>query len=523
MDRTAMRKTLFTQRAPWDLAVIGGGAAGLGAAVESASRGYRTLLLEKNDFAKATSSRSTKLVHGGVRYLRHGNVPLVLEALKERGLMRRNAPHLVRSLPFVVPVYDWWEGPFYGLGLKVYDKLAGRYGFGPSRHLSRRETLDALPTVEPKGLRCGVIYHDGQFDDARFAIHLAMTAADQGATVLNYFPVTGLLKNDEGQIRGVSARDAETGESVEIPARAVLNAAGIFVDGIRRFDDPNAEALLAVSQGVHIVLDRSFLPGDAAIMVPRTNDGRVLFAVPWHDRVVVGTTETPRSESLADPIPLAEELDFLLAHAARYLSRDPEPGDVLSTFAGLRPLLRSRNGGGSDTSTLSRDHSVFVSESGLVTIAGGKWTTYRRMAEDAVDQAALAGGLPKRPSITRTLNIHGYSTASEKFGLLADYGADAPWVEAVLNEKAGWGDPLHPRLPYRRGEVIWAARREMARTVEDVLSRRTRALLLDARAAADAAEDAAALLGEALGRDETWRKEQVNAFRELARGYRMDR
>ena len=519
MDRDAMRKRITESTAPWDLVVIGGGATGLGAAVESASRGYRTLLLERRDFAKATSSRSTKLVHGGVRYLQQGNVSLVLEALKERGLMRRNAPHLVRNLPFVVPIYDWWEGPFYGIGLKVYDMLAGRHGFGASRRLSRQETLEAIPTVEPDGLRAGVIYYDGQFDDARLAIHLAMTAADQGATVLNYFRVRDLIKAD-GRVRGVMARDEETGEEYRIPSRAVLNATGIFIDEIRRFDDPDASAVLAVSQGVHIVLDRSFLPGDTAIMVPHTDDGRVLFAIPWHDRVVVGTTDTPVPEALAEPKPLAEELEFLLAHAARYLTRDPVPADVRSTFAGLRPLIRS--GDVADTAALSRDQSVVISDSGLVTIAGGKWTTYRRMAEDAVDQAALVGCLPERASVTRTLNIHGYFAEARKFGPLAEYGADAPAVEATLRETEGWNDPIHPRLPYRRGEVVWAARHEMARTVEDVLSRRTRALLLDARAAAEAAPVAAELLARTLGRDAAWQRAQVEEFRELARNYWME-
>jgi glycerol-3-phosphate dehydrogenase len=518
MNREAMRRRL-DRTAEWDLVVIGGGATGLGAAVEAASRGYQTLLLEQHDFAKATSSRSTKLVHGGVRYLQQGNVPLVMEALKERGLMRRNAPHLVRNLPFIVPIYDWWESPFYGIGLKVYDMLAGRHGFGASRRLSRQETLEAIPTVEPQGLRAGVIYYDGQFDDARLAIHLAMTAADQGAVLLNYCPVTDLIK-DEGQVRGVAARDAESGETLEIRSRAVLNATGIFIDQLRRFDDPGAKDMLAVSQGVHIVLDRSFLPGDSAIMVPHTDDGRVLFAIPWHDRVVVGTTDTPVPESVLEPLPLAEELEFLLAHAARYLTRDPVPADVRSAFAGLRPLVQS--GDEEDTAALSRDHSVVISESGLVTIAGGKWTTYRRMGEDAVDQAALVGHLPERASVSRTLNIHGYYAEARKFGALAEYGADAPAVEAVLNEREGWADPLHPRLPYRRGEVVWAARHEMARSVDDVLARRTRALLLDARAAAEVAPDVAALLAEVLGRDDAWQPAQVDDFRELARSYWME-
>jgi glycerol-3-phosphate dehydrogenase len=500
----------------WDLLVIGGGATGLGVALDSASRGYRTLLLEQSDFAKGTSSRSTKLVHGGVRYLRQGNVALVLEALRERGTLLRNAPHLVRNLPLIVPVYDWWEGPFYGIGLKMYDLLAGRQGFGRSRRLSRERVLELIPTVEPDGLTGGVIYHDGQFDDARLAVALARTAAGQGATLVNYAAVTALVKQD-GEVRGVRARDEETGEEWELLARAVVNATGVFADGVRRMDEPGAPAMITPSQGIHIVLPREFLPGDTAIMVPRTDDGRVLFAIPWLGRVVVGTTDTPMDGTPLEPRPLAEELEFLLEHAARYLSRDPTADDVLSAFAGLRPLVSEGEGG--STAALSRDHTLHVSGAGLVTITGGKWTTYRRMAEDAVDQAALVAGLEERPAVTGDLRIQGHDPGADRFGDLAPYGSDAPAVEALLGEDPRWGERLHPRHAIRAGEVVWAARHEMARTVEDVLSRRTRLLLLDARASMEVAPRVAALLAEALGRDAAWEGEQARAFRELARGY----
>ena len=516
MNRDDLLHRLDDRSTPWDVLIIGGGATGLGVAIESAARGYRTVLLEQHDFAKGTSSRSTKLVHGGVRYLKQGNISLVLEALRERGRLLENAPHLVHDLRFVVPNYDWWEGPFYGIGLKVYDLLAGRAGFGPSEHLSREETMAYLPTLEPEGLRGGTLYYDGQFDDARLAVAMAQTAFDLGATVLNYMKVTALTKTND-VVSGVVAREAETGREYEIDARVVINATGIFTDDIRRMDDPEAPRMIQPSQGVHLVLDQAFLPGDTAIMVPRTDDGRVLFAIPWHNRVVIGTTDTPVEHATLEPRPLPDELDFLLTHAARYLTQDPTPSDVLSTFAGLRPLVSATPDG--DTASISRDHTLHIDRSGLVTITGGKWTTYRKMAEDTVDHAAVIAQLDERPSVTATLHLHGWHDDPDAPGDLAAYGADAPAVAALLDEQPGWNESLHPNLPYRKGEVVWAARREMARTVEDVLARRTRALLLDARASVEIAPTVAALMAGALDRDAAWEQDQVAAYRTLAEGY----
>jgi glycerol-3-phosphate dehydrogenase len=517
MNRDAMRQALDGASDPWDFVVVGGGATGLGCAVEAASRGYRVVLLEQHDFAKGTSSRSTKLVHGGVRYLRQGNVALVMEALKERGTLRRNAPHLVRDLPFVVPNYAWWEGPFYGVGMKVYDVLAGRAGFGRSRRLSKAETLRRLPTLEPEGLDGGVVYFDGQFDDARLAVNLAQTAAEQGAVLLNYCEVSRLLK--EGvEVVGVRARDAETGETLEVRARAVINATGVWTDGLRRMDDPEAAPMIAVSQGIHIVLDKAFLPGDHAIMVPRTDDGRVLFAIPWNEVVVVGTTDTPVPEAPLEPRPLREELDFVMRHAAQYLTRDPAPEDVRSVFVGLRPLVGSPEGEGS-TAALSRDHTLHIADSGLVTITGGKWTTYRKMAEDTIDQAATLAGLDDRPSVTRTLSIHGAHPDADSPGDLQAYGADAPALADLARQQPRYAERLHPDRPLIAAQVVWAARHEMARTVEDVLARRTRELILDARASLEMAPAVAELLAEELGRDEAWQREQVEAYAELVRGH----
>lgn len=500
----------------WDVVVVGGGATGLGTAIDAAARGYKTVLVERGDFAQGTSSRSTKLAHGGVRYLQQGNVSLVVEALHERGLMRRNAPHLVHDLRFVVPNYDWWEAPFYGVGLKVYDLLAGRHGFGSSSVLSLEETVERLPTIERDGLRGGVLYYDGQFDDARLAINLAQTAAEQGATVLNYAAVES-LRHDDGLVTGVTARDLETGVAFDLEAKVVINATGVFTDSVRSMDDPQSRPMIRASQGVHLVLPADFLPTDTALMVPHTDDGRVLFAIPWHGRVVVGTTDTAVQEISKEPRPFAEEIDFLLRHCARYLTHDPEPSDVLSVFAGLRPLVG--NPDDDSTAEISRDHTVSIARSGLVTIAGGKWTTYRNMAEDVVSQAALMAGLPERHCATRDLNIHGYHNHAGEFGALACYGADATAIAELAAKDPAADQLLHARFTHRACQVMWAARHEMARTVEDFLARRTRALLLDARASIEAAPAVAAILAQELGRDSSWESSQVQAYQELADGY----
>ena len=516
MTRKELLQQLKDPSHKWDLIVIGGGATGLGTAVEAASRGYRVLLLEQSDFSKATSSRSTKLIHGGVRYLKQGNLSLVLEALHERGHLLKNAPHLVRNLSFVVPLYDWWEGPFYGIGLKFYDMMAGRLGLGPSRLLNREETLERLPTMDPKGLRGGVIYHDGQFDDSRLAITLARTLESLGGIPLNYMQVTDLVKS-AGLTSGVKVRDLEEDREYILNAKGVINATGVFSDTLRQLDDHEASPLMVPSQGAHLVLDRSFLPGENAIMIPQTSDGRVLFAVPWHGRIVLGTTDTPVSTVTLEPRPFQEEIDFILTHAARYLAKAPTRADVLSAFAGLRPLIRSDDGG--DTSSLSREHAILISGSGLVTITGGKWTIYRKMAEDTIDQAASVAGLEDRPSATTTLRLHGWS---ENIGHNLPwnvYGTDANSVMRLAEENPDWNEPLHPRLPYYACEVIWAVRMEWARTVEDVLARRTRSLLLDARASMEIAPRVAKMMAGELGLDQTWQQAQVEEYCRLAEGY----
>jgi glycerol-3-phosphate dehydrogenase len=517
MNRAEMYRRLHAHPPPWDMIVVGGGATGAGVAIDAAARGYHVLLLEQSDFGKGTSSRSTKLVHGGVRYLEQGNVSLVMEALKERGLLLRNAPHLVRNLGFVVPNYDWWEAPFYGIGLKLYNLLAGKYGFGASRILSKEETLLHLPNIRTEGLRGGVIYFDGQFDDSRLLINLVATASEQGAVLLNYAQVTGVTRDAEGFVDGVIFRDLETGPQLEARGRVVINATGPFSDRLRRMADASVQPMIAASQGVHLVFDGSFLPGDSAIMVPHTSDGRLMFAIPWHGHTVVGTTDTPVPEATLEPVAMEQEIEFVLQTASLYLARKPTRADVLSVFAGIRPLVRSGEAG--NTAALSRDHTIRIENSGMITICGGKWTTYRHMAEDCVDQAATLARLPEKPCVTSDLPIHGFHPGAGKFESLRVYGADAPAIRRLMEADAALRTPLHPDLPYTGAEVAWAAREEMARTVDDVLARRTRALFLNARAAIAMAPMVAGLLARELGRDAEWQAGQVETFGQIARNY----
>lgn len=516
MMREKMIRAIEESPDKWDVIIIGGGATGLGAAVDSASRGYRTLLLEQSDFAKGTSSRSTKLIHGGLRYLQQGNVALVVEALKERGRLCENAPHLVHHLPFLVPNYHWWEGPFYGIGIKLYDILAGKLGIEKSRRLSRRATLKAIPTLKSEGLRGGVVYYDGQFDDSRLAICLAQTAADHGAIVLNYIKVTGLIKKN-GICCGVHATDLESKERYQLHGNVVINATGVFSDAILHKDNPKAKEIIAPSQGVHIVLDKSFQPGKTAILVPHTSDNRVLFMVPWHDRVLLGTTDTSVKKSALEPRPYKEEIDFLLDNAGKYLSKDPSRKDILSVFAGLRPLIKASKA--ENTAALSRDHTIFVSKSGLVTIAGGKWTTYRKMAEDVINKAGAVGGLPERNCITETLKLHGWKEGLEPQHHFSTYGSFGKEIKTLARKKKEWSHRLHPNLPYSAAEVIWAVREEMARSIEDVLARRTRSLLLDAKASMEIAPYVAKLMAKELKANGKWEKNQIEEYTALATHY----
>ncbi len=509
MNRDISLQRIIDRREPWDIAVIGGGATGVGIAVDAAARGYAVCLLEQSDFGKATSSRSTKLAHGGVRYLQQGNIALVTEALHERGILRNNAPHLVHDLAFVVPNYQWWEAPFYGIGLKGYDLLAGKYGFGKSRHLSREEVLRYIPTLKTDALRGGVLYHDGQFDDARLLIDLSATATRLGAALLNYAPVTHLLRHATGPLHALRFTDSETGQSYTIAARCMINATGAFSDQLRQMDDPAVPSIIAPSQGVHLVLERTFLSGNTAIMVPHTGDGRVLFAIPWHNRTLLGTTDTALESVALEPVPQDAEIDFILDTAGQYLARPPKRSDIVSMFAGIRPLVKApRN---THTATLSRDYTIEISTSGLLTIAGGKWTTYRRMAEDAVDHAGGIGGLPVRECITRTLKICGSPNSGATAAARAKL-TNAPM--SLMN-----GDLATRPCAITAQKIVYFVRHEMVRTIDDILARRTRLLFLDARAAIAAAPHVAQIMATELARDRAWSENQVSQFNAIAKHY----
>lgn len=504
----------------WDVLIIGGGATGLGLAVDAASRGYKTLLAEQEDFAKGTSGRSTKLVHGGVRYLAQGNISLVREALKERGLLLKNAPHITKNESFIIPCYSWMRGIFYTIGLKLYDWLAGNLSLGKSELLTGKNVLSKLPSLKCRSLKCGVLYHDGAFDDARLAINLAQTAAEKGAVVINYCRVISLHKNVRNLLDGALILDQESGRKFEVKAKIIINATGVFADEILAMDNPDAKSIIRPSQGVHLVVEKHFLPGEDALMIPRTADGRVLFAIPWHGKVLIGTTDTPLNSHSLEPRALNSEIDFILQTAGAYLNRQPLRSDVLSVFAGLRPLAAT-NDANEKTKEISRSHKIIFSESGLVSVIGGKWTTYRHMAEDTLDRVIKRKMLPSGNCITTNLKIHGYS-ATVSDNNFSFYGSDEKFVRDLMKENNEWSDPLIAGADINKAQVVWSVRNEMARTVEDVLARRTRILFYDARTAIALAAKVAEIMMVELKQNEGWKDNQVSKFIALARGYLVE-
>ncbi|WP_178991822.1 glycerol-3-phosphate dehydrogenase/oxidase [Winogradskyella schleiferi] len=515
------RETLISQLKStknWDVIIIGGGATGLGVALDCTTRGYKTLLLEQVDFAKGTSSRSTKLVHGGVRYLAQGNIDLVREALYERGLMLKNASHLVSNQSFIIPNYRWWDNFFYTVGMKVYDFLAGKLSFGKSVRIKKSETISRLSTLKTDKLKGGVVYHDGQFDDSRLAVNIAQTCIENDATVLNHFEVKNLQKDDKGLVNGVVAIDRESNTEYTLNAKAVINATGVFSDEILQMDDATAENSIRPSQGIHLVFDKSFLPGNDAIMIPKTDDGRVLFLVPWHNRVVVGTTDTLLDSHSLEPKPLDKEIDFVLETANRYLNKKAVKADVLSIYAGLRPLAAPKDKS-EKTKEISRSHKIIVSDSELITITGGKWTTYRRMAQDTVNKMIAMNKLPDANCKTQDLLIHGSNGSVDRTNHLYVYGTDQKGIAALVKENPVLGEKLHARLEFTKAEVIWAVRHEMARSIEDVLARRVRILFLDAKAAVEITPMVGELLRAELNQTIDWRAEQISNFIEIADQY----
>ncbi len=513
--RRSVHKERVKSQSQWDVVIIGGGASGLGIAVDAANRGYRTLLMERHDFAKGTSSRSTKLVHGGVRYLQNGDVSLVIEALKERGIMKQNAPHLVRDMSFVIPIYSWWNGPFYSVGLKIYDMMAGDLGLGKSQWLSKKQTTDMIQNVNQDELRGGVVYYDGQFDDARMAISLALTADSLGASLLNYAEVIR-IKKQNGLVSGVTFQDAVSGEDFEISASVVINATGVFSDAIMAMDDPKAKPRITPSQGIHLVLDRTFLKGNHAIMIPQTSDGRVLFAVPWHDHVILGTTDTLIEAPLSEPEALDQEIDFVLNNAAQYMHKKPTREDIKSVFAGLRPLAASAVKEGK-TKEISRHHKVHVSTSGLVSVLGGKWTTYRKMAEDTLNAAAMVGGLPTKKCKTRKLKLFGYQAGLSFDDPLHIYGSERT---KVLNQgPESQNKSLSDKYYISKNQILYSMRYEMAMRLEDVIARRVRALFLDARETQRLLPEIAQIMAEELHKDAKWIKDEIKHTEQILKTY----
>ncbi len=519
MKRNVLLNRIYQENYTCEILIIGGGATGLGTAVDAASRGYKVILLEQDDFSKGTSSRSTKLVHGGVRYLAQGDVRMVYGALQERGRMCKNAPHLVKDMRFIIGNYRWWEQAFYAIGLTFYDILAGRLGLGHSMILFKRTVRKEIPGLKQKGLRGGVVYHDGQFDDARMAISLAQTGVDHGAICLNYIKVINLLKDKSGKLSGVNAVDQLTGELYKFKSKVIINATGVFVDDIMKMDAPEVRKKVRPSQGVHLVVDSKFLGGESALMIPKTKDGRVLFGVPWHGKVVLGTTDSPLDHAELEPKALDEEVDFILDQAGQYLDLKPNRADVLSVFAGLRPLAAPNKNDTKKTKEISRNHKIYKSKSGLLTITGGKWTTYREMAEEAVDQSLEIGGLTNKSCITKDLKIHGYieNTDMNKWDYV--YGSDVIKIDLLKKENSEYAELLYEKFTFTVAHVIWAVREEMAQSIEDVLARRVRLLFLDARAAIKIAPKVASIMAKELSKDKDWENNQILEFTELAKRY----
>lgn len=518
MKREEQIKRIQDYKKNWDFIVIGGGATGLGCAVDAASRGYQVVMLDQDDFAKCTSSKSTKLVHGGVRYLQKGDVMLVLEALHERGRMKANAPHLVKNQSFVIANYSWWDNFLYFCGLTFYDMLSWGFGYGHSKFIGKKSVLRRLPAIKQEGLKGGIVYHDGQFDDARMAVNLAETCIELGGVAINHMKVVDFLHNSQGKICGVRAFDNETGNTYELLSKAVINAAGIFVDEVMKLDASGHKPMVKPSQGTHLVLNMDFLQSNDALMVPKTSDGRVLFAVPWHNRVVVGTTDVLRDYPESEPRALEEEIDFILKTAGLYLLPAPSRKDILAVFAGQRPLAAPKKEGKS-TKEISRSHKIIVSDNDLITITGGKWTSYRLMAEDTIDKAISIRLVEKRKCVTKHLKIHGWRQDPDLSNHYYIYGSDEPALHQVEQEREKFQEKISPKYDYTFGEVAWAVRHEMARTLDDVLARRVRLLFVDAREALRVAPEVAKVMALELDMPESWVDEQIAEFTSIAEKY----
>jgi len=502
MNRSEQLQALTTDTI-WDIVVIGGGATGLGTALDASLRGYKTVLIEGHDFAKGTSSRSTKLVHGGVRYLEQGNIKLVREALRERGYLLKNAPHLTSVQTFIVPVFSWWEKMFYGIGLKIYDLLSGKLSLGNTQILSKKETLAHLPSINTNKLVGGILYYDGQFDDSHLAIEIAATAIKKGATVINYCRATGFTKTND-KITAVECIDVLSEKKYSLKTKVVVNATGVFTNAIVQMDDDSQDDLVSPSQGIHLVIDAQFFPGTDAMMIPKTDDGRVLFAVPWHDKVVLGTTDTPIDTVSFEPKPLEDEIEFIIKHINRYCTKLITRADINSVYVGLRPLVKQKTH--ISSALISREHHLTVSPSGLITITGGKWTTYRKMAADAVDNAAFIGKLNKEKCITAHTQIGDEQEKENRF-------------QKILKEDVSLAEKIHTNYSFTKAQIVYAVQYEMAMGIEDILARRIRLLFLDAKLAITLAPMVASIMATYLQKDKNWEAAEIASFTQLAAQY----
>lgn len=504
----------------FDVIIIGGGATGLGVAVESISRGYKTLLLEAYDFGKGTSSKSTKLVHGGIRYLANLDFELVSEGLDERFYFLKNAPHIASTQAYLVPFYSFLDKIKYFLGIKLYDYLAKDKKVGQSKFLSIKETIQYAPDLDTNGLKGGAIYYDGQFDDTRMLITLLQTFKSMGGVAYNYHEVTNFIKDSNNIISGVKVFDKLNQSNLEFSTNIVINATGTFTDELLNLDDltikhNNVEA----AQGTHLVFEPEIFNSDCALVIPKTTDGRILFVLPWHGKVVVGTTDIAVSKPVLDPKPRAEEISFILDTLNCYTNRQATINDIKSVFTGQRPLVRPKNA--KNSAKISRKHEILYSTSGLISIVGGKWTIYRKMGEDTINFAINKNLLSKSQSVTKELKLFAANKNNYTYPLNV-YGDEVNKILEIQKELSNF-DKIHPDLPYFQAEVIYQIRYEMAKTLEDVLVRRTRAIFLDAKATINAAILVATLMATELNlrNSNEWVTKQVEDFKKTNMKYLM--
>ncbi len=492
----------------WDIIIIGGGATGMGIALDATTRGLKTLLVEKGDLANGTSSRSTKLVHGGVRYLKQFHFKLVFEAIKERKIILKNAPHLSSALPFIIPIYSYFNMLYYGIGLFLYEMLAGwESNIGRTTLLSRKSTINNLPFIKTKNLKGGILYYDAQFNDSQLCIDIAATATNNDATIINYFECADFIKSNE-KVIGIQGVDRLSQKKYTIKGKNIINATGVFSDTILQMDDPQKSSIIKPSKGVHLVFND---PGKTltkyALMSPIKQDDRVIFVIPWMGKLLVGTTDTPIEKITTEPAASMEDVAYLLNLYNSLSENKIDKNSVVSMFAGLRPLIKLSDEDA--TALISREHSILTSASGIITIAGGKWTTYRKMAEDVMELVIANQKLPNSKCKTEYISV---DISAVKNKTIESY---------ILSDKS-LAEKIHPAFSFTKAQVVYAIQHEMAMTIEDVLARRIRLLFLDAKAAIEAAKEVAKIFVNYANKEDEQMKEQMVAFEKIANKYLLN-